>query len=72
MVINQKKYQNAVLYLCKKLKGEARGKKKLLDRVIIKYGRLAGKQLEDLSHAEAPFIGTEQSQAIPYEFAFHD
>lgn len=155
MVINQKKYQNAVLYLCKKLKGEVRGKKKLakllyfvdfdfyektqksitgdtykalpmgpfpdklekitmdmaknkllaidkveeregynptevyrslvepdvsvfdseekkmLDRVILKYGHLTGKQLEDLSHAEAPFIGTAQSQAIPYEFAFY-
>jgi uncharacterized phage-associated protein len=29
MPINQKKYQNAVLYLCKKLGGEVRGKKKL-------------------------------------------
>ena len=29
MPINQKKYQDAVLYLCKKLGGEVRGKKKL-------------------------------------------
>src|SRR3989338_4909010 len=29
MVLNRKKYQNAVLYLCKKLGGEIRGKKKL-------------------------------------------
>lgn len=29
MAINRKKYQNAVLYLCRKLKGEVRGKKKL-------------------------------------------
>lgn len=29
MVLNRKKYQNAILYLCRKLKGELRGKKKL-------------------------------------------
>ena len=30
MTINQKKYQNTVLYLCQKLNGEVRGKKKLV------------------------------------------
>src|ERR1035437_3700878 len=143
MTLNQKKYQNAVLYLCQKLNGEVRGKKKLakllyfvdfdfyeknqksitgdiyralpmgpfpvsldtmtdvmtkdkaisvkqveeregynqtevyhciskpdvsvfekgeidmLDRIVVKYGHLNGKQLEELSHAEAPYIGTE-------------
>ena len=29
MAVNRKKYQNTVLYLCRKLKGEVRGKKKL-------------------------------------------
>lgn len=29
MALNRKKYQNTVLYLCQKLKGEVRGKKKL-------------------------------------------
>lgn len=29
MALNRKKYENAVLYLCRKLKGEVRGKKKL-------------------------------------------
>lgn len=29
MPLHRKKYQNAVLYLCRKLKGEIRGKKKL-------------------------------------------
>lgn len=155
MSLNRKKYQNAVLYLCRKLKGEVRGKKKLakllyfadfdfyektqksitgdtykalpmgpfpknleqittemakkkmlavgqveerggynptevyrslaepdisvfdkeekkmLDRVLVKYGRLNGKQLEDLSHAEAPYVGTEPGKEIPYEFAFY-
>ena len=155
MVLNRKKYQNVILYLCRKLKGEVRGKKKLakllyfvdfdsyeknqksvtgdvyralpmgpvpmslekiteemvgknilaiqqveeregyiptevykcatdpdvsvfnkeeikiLDRVIAKYGHLTGKQLEDLSHAEAPYIGTALKEEIPYELALY-
>ena len=45
--------------------------KKMLDRVVIKYGHLNGKQLEELSHAEAPYIGTELRKEIPYELAFY-
>lgn len=155
MLLNRKKYQNAVLYLCRKLGGEVRGKKKLakllyfvdfdlyekrqkpltgdvyralpmgpipsaldeititmkkkkllsienirehtgynatevyrclkepdvsafdkeekkmLDRIAMKYGHLNGKQLEELSHAEAPYIGTELRREIPYELAFY-
>jgi|SRR3989344_1519593 len=155
MSLHRKKYLNAVLYLCRKLKGEVRGKKKLakllyfadfdlyeksqksitgdvyralpmgpvpsaleeitaemtkkkmldveqveeregynptevykcitdpdlsvfddeekkmLDRIVIKYGYLNGKQLEELSHAEAPYIGTELRKEIPYELAFY-
>lgn len=155
MSLHRKKYQNAVLYLCRKLKGEVRGKKKLakllyfadfdlyekiqksitgdvycarpmgpvpsaleeitaemtkkkmlgverveeregynptevykclaepdlsvfddeekkmLDRIVVKYGHLNGKQLEELSHAEAPYIGTELRKEIPYELAFY-
>lgn len=43
----------------------------MLDRVITKYGHLNGKQLEDLTHAEAPYIGTEAFKEIPYELAFY-
>lgn len=155
MSLHRKKYQNAVLYLCRKLKGEVRGKKKLakllyfadfdlyekiqksitgdvynalpmgpvpsaleeitqemmkgkmlditqvegcegynptevykcltepdlsvfndeekkmLDRIVVKYGHLNGKQLEELSHAEAPYVGTELRKEIPYELAFY-
>src|SRR3989344_2830279 len=119
MSLRRKKYQNAVLYLCQKLKGEVRGKKKLakllyfadfdlyeksqksitgdvyyalpmgpvpsaleeitvemtkkkmLSRIVTKYGRLNGKQLEELSHAEAPYVGTELRKEIPYELAFY-
>src|SRR3989344_4980659 len=155
MSLHRKKYLNAVLYLCRKLKGEVRGKKKLakllyfadfdlyeksqksitgdiyralpmgpfpsmlgqitaemtkknllgmeqvaeregynatevykslaepdlsvfdkeekkmLDRIVVKYGHLTGKQLEELSHAEAPYIGTELRKEIAYELAFY-
>lgn len=43
----------------------------ILDRVILKYGHLTGKQLEDLTHAEAPYIGTAPNQEIAYELAFY-
>src|SRR3989344_3172179 len=45
--------------------------KKMLDRIVVKYGHLNGKQLEELSHAEAPYIGTELRKEIPYELAFY-
>jgi uncharacterized phage-associated protein len=45
--------------------------RQILDRVILKYGHLSGKQLEDLSHAEAPYIGTAPNQEIAYELAFY-
>ena len=45
--------------------------KKMLDRISIKYGHLNGKQLEELSHAEAPYVGTELRKDIPYELAFY-
>ncbi len=45
--------------------------KEILDRVIQRYGHLNGKQLEDLTHAEAPYIGTEPKKEISYELAFY-
>jgi len=44
---------------------------KMLDRVIAKYGNLNGKQLEDLTHAEAPYSGTKLNEEIFYELAFY-
>lgn len=155
MPLDRKKYENTVLYLCQKLDGEIRGKKKLakllyfadfdfyekyarsitgdtyralpmgpfptaledmtarmsksdsldiesvdnggsyhptevyrckiepdtsllsddercmLDRIALKYGNLNGKQLEELSHAEAPYVGTELREEIPYELSYY-
>ena len=45
--------------------------RKMLDRVVLKYGHLNGKQLEDLTHAEAPYSGTKPNEDIFYELAFY-
>lgn len=45
--------------------------KKMLDRVIRKYGHLNGKELENLTHSEAPYIGAEDKKEIPYELSFY-
>ncbi len=44
---------------------------KMLDRVVTKYGHLNGKQLEELSHSEAPYIATKLKEKIPYELSFY-
>ncbi|OGG60954.1 hypothetical protein A3C86_00040 [Candidatus Kaiserbacteria bacterium RIFCSPHIGHO2_02_FULL_49_16] len=44
---------------------------RMLDRVIQKYGHLSGLQLQNLSHSEAPYVGTELSHEIPYELAYY-
>lgn len=49
----------------------SKDEQKILDRVVLKYGHLTGKQLEDLAHAEAPYIGTAPNQEIAYELAFY-
>jgi uncharacterized phage-associated protein len=67
-------YNATEVYTClKEPKNTAFSKeeKEMLDRVIKKYGSLNGKQLEDLTHAEAPYIGTEPKKEIPYELAFY-
>lgn len=43
----------------------------MLDRILNKYGELNGGQLEQLSHAEAPYLGTELNEEIPYELSFY-
>jgi uncharacterized phage-associated protein len=66
-------YNPTEIYQAKK-KGEnnfSEEERKILDRVVLKYGHLTGKQLEDLTHAEAPYIGTAPNQEIAYELAFY-
>lgn len=43
----------------------------MLDRIVTRYGQLNGKQLELLSHDEAPYVGTKLKDIIPYELAFY-
>lgn len=44
---------------------------KIMKRVVKKYGSLSGTQLETLTHAEAPYIATEQNDIIDYGLAFY-
>jgi len=54
-----------------KISAFSKKEKEMLDRVIMKYGHLNGKQLEDLTHAEAPYSGTKPGEVIFYELAFY-
>lgn len=44
---------------------------KIMDRVIRKYGGLTGKELEILTHQEAPYVATEPDEEISYDLAFY-
>lgn len=48
-----------------------REERHMLDRVVRKYGALTGKDLQDLSHAQAPFNAVDLNEVIPYEFSFY-
>lgn len=43
----------------------------IINHVVSKYGKLSGKELEILSHKEAPYIATEPNEDIPYDLAFY-
>jgi uncharacterized phage-associated protein len=45
--------------------------KRMLDRVVKKYGALNGKQLEDLTHAEAPYTAAKPNGEVPFEFTYY-
>jgi len=45
--------------------------RKMLDRVVKKYGALTGKDLQELSHAQAPYNAVDLNEVIPYEFSFY-
>lgn len=45
--------------------------KKMLDRIINKYGQYTGKDLEKMSHAEAPYNAVDMFQIIPYEYSYY-
>lgn len=66
-------YNPTEIYKAKEKSEEifSKDEQEILDRVVLKYGHLTGKQLEDLTHAEAPYIGTAPNQEISYELAFY-
>lgn len=77
IIINKEKervdFNPTEIYKAKKKieRSFSKEEQEILDRVVLKYGHLSGKQLEDLTHAEAPYIGTAPNQEIAYELAFY-
>lgn len=45
--------------------------KAMLDRVIKLYGDKTGKQLEDLTHKEAPYLAVDEGEEMPLELAHY-
>ena len=45
--------------------------KKMLNRIIRLYGSRTGKELEKLTHSEAPYNAVELHQVIPYEYSIY-
>jgi uncharacterized phage-associated protein len=45
--------------------------RKMLDRIIRKYGASTGKELEDITHCQAPYNAVDLREAIPYEYTFY-
>ena len=43
----------------------------ILERVAQKYLHLNGKQLENLSHEEAPWLAVDPTEVIPFELAYY-
>jgi len=44
---------------------------RMLDRVVEKYGPLTGRELENISHSQAPYAAVSLNDVIPYEFSFY-
>ena len=44
---------------------------RMLKRVVKRYGHLSGKQLQDLTHAEAPYTAAKPNEEVPYEFTYY-
>lgn len=45
--------------------------KTMLDRIVKIYGPQTGKQLEDLSHHQAPYVAVGLGEVIPYEYSYY-
>jgi uncharacterized phage-associated protein len=67
-------YENDMIIYTPKVEEKysfSREEKNMLDRIIDKYGKMTGKDLEKLSHAEAPFNSVDYYQVIPYEYSIY-
>lgn len=44
---------------------------KMIDRVVAKYGKMSGGQLEALTHSEPPYNAVGDREQIPYEYSYY-
>jgi len=44
---------------------------RMMDRIVEKYGKLTGKDLENISHEQAPYRAVKPMEIIPYELSFY-
>jgi len=45
--------------------------KKVLDTVVARYGNCSGKDLELITHSEAPYNAVAEGEYMPYELSFY-
>ena len=67
-------YNPTEVYQCKSkadLSVFSKEELEILKRTITIYGHLNGKQLEALSHSEAPYLATEERGEIAYELSYY-
>ncbi len=43
----------------------------MLERIVSKYGDKTGKELELLTHKEAPYLAVEEGEEIPFELSYY-
>jgi uncharacterized phage-associated protein len=71
---NEPPYRPVEVYSCKvapDMSVFSEDDRKILERVATTYGALSGSQLANLSHDEAPFIGTKPNDEIAFELAYY-
>lgn len=67
-------YNDAYIYKALKdpdLSVFAKNELDMLKRVTEKYGNMTGKQLENLTHREAPYLAVDEGEEMPLELAHY-
>lgn len=49
----------------------SKDEREMLNRIVRLYGNKTGRQLEQLTHKEPPYLAVEEGEEIPYELAYY-